>query len=63
MSWPEDHERSVVSFPEEIGAAHRHSSNYRAEIEASQSFGCFYCCSIFGPADIQEWMDENKAGF
>ena len=62
MSWQEDHERSVASFPEEIRAAHCHSSNHRAEIEVSQSCGCFYCCSIFRPAEIQEWVDENKAG-
>ena len=62
MSWQDDHERKVASFPEEIRAAHRHSSNHRAEIEASKACGCFYCCSIFGPADVQEWVDENRAG-
>jgi hypothetical protein len=41
-----------------IVAAHRHSSNHRNEIMASEQCGCFYCLSIFSPGEITEWIDE-----
>lgn len=40
------------------GGAHDHSSGHRAEIEASEKCGCFYCISIYPPAEIEEWIDE-----
>ena len=40
--------------------AHRHSSRHREEVLASESCGCFYCCSIFQPSEIQEWIDEQE---
>lgn len=39
-------------------SAHRHSSRHRDEVLASQTCGCFYCCSIFRPSEIREWIDE-----
>jgi hypothetical protein len=41
-----------------IVAAHRHSSNHRAELMASETCGCFYCLRIFHPREVQEWVDE-----
>jgi hypothetical protein len=38
--------------------AHRHSSQHRAEILASELCGCFYCCSVFKPSEIEDWVDE-----
>jgi hypothetical protein len=40
--------------------AHDHSSNHRAEIEKSETCGCFYCMAIFPPADIIEWIDQGQ---
>ena len=37
--------------------AHRHSSRHRAEVLASDQCGCFYCCLVFAPSEIQEWVD------
>lgn len=38
-------------------AAHRHSSNHRAELIASDRCGCFYCLTIFTPKAITDWVD------
>jgi hypothetical protein len=62
MTWQEDHKRIVAQFPERIQEAHKHSHNHRAEIEASELCGCFYCCSTFKPSAIDIWIDENDAG-
>ncbi|MCB9883832.1 MAG: hypothetical protein H6834_18745 [Planctomycetes bacterium] len=41
----------------DLDAAHRHSSNHRGEIEASETCGCFYCIATFTPDQIDEWID------
>ena len=38
--------------------AHEHSANHREEILRSDVCGCFYCCSLFEPAAIEEWLDD-----
>jgi hypothetical protein len=38
--------------------AHKHSSHHRAELERSDTCGCFYCLAIFPTAQISEWTDE-----
>jgi hypothetical protein len=35
-------------------------SEHRAELEASQLCGCFYCLSTFRPEEITEWVDEDQ---
>lgn len=40
-------------------AAHHFSSRHRADLEASTVCGCFCCLSLFPPAEITEWMDEE----
>ena len=41
-------------------AAHEHSSLHRAQVEASEVCGCFYCTAIFPPSAIAEWVDDGK---
>ncbi len=48
--------------PEAHVAAHRHSSGHRDEVAASERCGCFYCLSIFAPAEIEAWVDEPRGG-
>ncbi len=49
-----------MDYPREIlDAAHRHSSNHRAEIGRSEICGCFYCCRTFKPGEIAEWIDDK----
>lgn len=45
---------------DDITLAHKHSANHRAEIEASSLCGCFYCCATFKPAEIEEWVDDDR---
>ena len=40
--------------------AHKHSSKHRSELERSAVCGCFYCFSIFNPAEIVEWIDDGQ---
>ena len=43
--------------------AHKHSSNHRSELLASEKCGCFNCLETFPPASISEWCDdENGVG-
>jgi hypothetical protein len=42
-------------------AAHRHSSNHRAEIEASTVCGCFHCLQVFPPDEIIAWTGWDAA--
>jgi hypothetical protein len=39
--------------------AHSHCNNNRDELAASDIAGCFYCCEVFDPNSIQEWVDSN----
>lgn len=44
-------------------SANRHTTNNRAEIEASQVCGCFYCMQIFPPAEIVAWAGLDASSF
>lgn len=44
-------------------AAHRHSSNNRDEVEASQICGCFYCSQIFPATEIIAWAGLDVSSF
>jgi len=46
----------------DLKEAHKHSANHRAEIQASEVCGCFYCRATFKPAEILEWVDEDRDG-
>jgi uncharacterized paraquat-inducible protein A len=50
-----------VTFDDEaLATAHRHSIRQREEIIASGACGCFYCEAIVNPAEIRDWIDENR---
>jgi formate dehydrogenase maturation protein FdhE len=40
--------------------AHEFSSQHRAQIEASEICGCFYCLQMFSPSNIEEWVDSEQ---
>lgn len=46
--------------PFDLDDAHRHCSEHRAELEASDACGCFYCLSTFAPTAITEWIDDGQ---
>ncbi|MEJ7861745.1 MAG: cytoplasmic protein [Pyrinomonadaceae bacterium] len=43
-----------------IIAAHKHCSNHRKELLASDVCGCFYCLEIYSPREILDWVDDDK---
>ena len=44
----------------DVQAAHEFSSNHRPELEKDRICGCFYCCRVFSPVEIREWLvDDN----
>jgi hypothetical protein len=43
-----------------LRAAHKHCIRHRAELEASEICGCFYCLSTFSPSAISEWIDDGQ---
>jgi hypothetical protein len=51
----------MISTGPEV-AAHKQSSNHRAEIEASTTCGCFYCENLFAPQEIEDWTDDDADG-
>ena len=44
----------------DIIRAHRHSSNHREEVLECTVCGCFYCCHIFSPSEIKDWIDNRE---
>ena len=45
--------------PVHLDAAHKHCIFHRAEIEASELFGCFHCRRSGPVAEITEWTDDG----
>ena len=39
--------------------AHQFSSNHREKLLKDSTCGCFYCLSIFSPAEIEEWVEDT----
>lgn len=44
----------------QLRLAHGCSSYHRKHVEASEVCGCFYCCRIFEPKLIVEWIDSGQ---
>jgi hypothetical protein len=36
---------------------HRFSTRNRDQLAKSQQAGCFYCCAIFAPSEVEDWVD------
>ncbi len=43
-----------------IIAAHKHCTQHRDEILASEMCGCFYCLEIYPPSEILDWIDDDQ---
>jgi hypothetical protein len=37
--------------------AHRRCSNHRDAVLRAKRCGCFYCCAVFAPGEITDWVD------
>ncbi len=44
----------------DIKKAHDFSINNREELQKDTLCGCFYCCEIFTPGKITEWIEDTK---
>ncbi len=44
----------------DLQAAHRHSSNHRAALLASNACGCFYCCETYHPTMVKDWVEDKE---
>ncbi|WP_458730088.1 cytoplasmic protein [Pseudomonas brenneri] len=46
----------------DVISAHQFYKDHRAQIEASDSCGCFFCSNVFLPTEIKVWIDlDNTA--
>jgi hypothetical protein len=43
-----------------LTASHKLSIRHREDILHSDNCGCFYCLTVFKPADILEWTDDDQ---
>ena len=43
--------------------AHRFCSLHREQLVKDEICGCFYCCKIFNPSEIEDWCDNGKTAF
>ncbi|MDE4161466.1 MAG: cytoplasmic protein [Pseudophaeobacter sp. bin_em_oilr2.035] len=44
----------------DLDQAHTFSTRHRESLENSDRAGCFHCCAIFDPTEIDEWIEENS---
>jgi hypothetical protein len=49
--------RGDVSKHADIVDAHKRCSAHRTAVLAAKLCGCFYCCTIFEPGEITDWVD------
>ncbi len=49
-----------LNVPEPYASAHLSSFRNRKRIMKSAQVGCFYCETVFSPAEIKEWTDTNE---
>jgi hypothetical protein len=63
VNYVEDHEAKKAKVRAEgrgyILDAHTHTLGHRLELEASQTVGCFYCCEVYSPSEIEDWVDND----
>ena len=44
----------------DLDKAHEYSANHRPELEKDNICGCFFCCQIYNPSEINEWCDIGQ---
>ena len=53
-----------MSFTEAyLREAHTHCASHRTEVETSTDCGCFHCLDVYGPEEIEEWLEEATGDF
>lgn len=47
---------------DDVVEAHKHSVNNKVALLKDKRCGCFFCLKIFSPAEITDWIDDDKTG-
>lgn len=42
-------------------AIHKYCTNNHKSLSKAKKCGCFYCCTIFNPAEIVEWVEQDDS--
>ena len=45
----------------DLDEAHTYSNNHKPELEKDNICGCFFCCQIYNPSEIKEWIIANNS--
>jgi hypothetical protein len=53
-------DNSPITIIEPYKSTHKFCGNHREEILNSKLVGCFYCCEIYDPKEINEWVDKQQ---
>jgi hypothetical protein len=63
MNFTDDHEAKKAQVRAQgrghILDAHTHTVRHRLELESSDKAGCFYCCEVYSPTEIEDWVDND----
>jgi hypothetical protein len=49
-----------VADKQDVVAAHSHCIRNRAELEQSETSGCFFCLEIYPAGEVWEWIRERQ---
>lgn len=41
---------------EDVFEAHKFSNNHMEQLKKDSVCGCFYCCKVYSPSEINEWI-------
>ena len=45
---------------DDVFEAHMYSDNHMKQLMQDSVCGCFYCCRIFHPSEITEWIEDTS---
>lgn len=51
---------NYLSNNSELKKAHQYCANNKEQLNESSICGCFYCCKIYSPNDIKEYLNEKS---
>ena len=55
-----DSEKMPLENDHNLEEAHRLSIRHQKGLLEGSTCGCFYCCRVFSPSEITEWLDDGE---
>ena len=49
-----------MAYNPDYEVAHKFCNNNKNQLQQDKKCGCFYCCKIFQPQEIDEWIDSSS---